>query len=73
MINKLFEDEDGNVVHLLDAEGIDYLIDGLRELRDEEPDTELTTPTVHADEEGVMQKMGLMILRRAEDVDTPEG
>lgn len=73
MINTLFEDDDGNTVHLLDAEGIDYLIEGLRALRDEEPGAQLDTPTVETDEEGVMQKMGLMILRRAEDVDTPEG
>lgn len=71
MINKLYEDEDGNTVHLLDTEGIDYLIEGLVELRDSDVGGQLTTPTVTTDHEtGELESVGLMILKRAEDVDT---
>ncbi len=45
MIHKIRE-EDGNTVHELDAEAIDYLIDGLRTLRDCQPGTELSTPSL---------------------------
>jgi hypothetical protein len=72
VINKLYEDEDGNTVHLLDVEGIDYLIEGLTELRDSEPGERLSTPSVTTDHEtGELESVGKMILERAADVDTP--
>lgn len=72
MINKLYEDEDGNTVHLLDAEGIDHLIEGLVELRDSDVGDQLVTPSVTVDHDtGELESVGMMILKRAEDVDTP--
>ena len=68
MIHSVFEEE-GNHVTLLDSEAIDYLIEGLEELRDCDPGEELTTPFVELDEDGA--GVGSFILRRAADVETP--
>jgi hypothetical protein len=68
MIFNTHEDNDGNLVHTLDEEAIDYLIRGLEELRDCEPGTELVTPAAVDSEEG-LSAMAWTVLRRVQDVD----
>lgn len=46
MIQKLTEDDDGNSVIELDLEGIEYLVDGLMDLSDQDIGGILTTPAV---------------------------
>lgn len=46
MIQKFTEDDDGNTAIEFDLEGIDYMIDGLQDLRDSSIGTVLTTPAV---------------------------
>jgi hypothetical protein len=65
MIFHTFEHE-GDLVFELDEEGIDWLIEGLEELRSSEPGTELSTPAVESDANGVPTGVGAHILLRAE-------
>jgi hypothetical protein len=46
MIQKIGEDNDGNTSIELDAEGIDYLIDGLMQLAEAEVGGLMATPAV---------------------------
>jgi len=64
MYHRSYEDEDGNWVQEFDDEGIDYLIKGLEELRDQEPGTEMCTPSVSEGEDGGIESMGLSILKK---------
>lgn len=72
MRHRVYEDEDGRHVTELDAEAIDYLIDGLEQLRDSEPGTELFTPTVVRDDDDGGMAASEFVLLRAEDVPTPD-
>lgn len=71
MIHRVYEDKDGRHVTELDAEAIDYLIDGLERLRDSDAGEELTTPTLITgpDDHAAVSEL---VLLRAEDVPTPE-
>jgi hypothetical protein len=65
MIFHTFEHE-GDLVFELDEEGIDWLIQGLEQLRSSEPGTEISSPAVSSDENGVPEAVGAHILLRAE-------
>jgi hypothetical protein len=65
MVHSVFE-EDGNLVTLLDAEAIDYFIEGLTALRACMPGEEMFTPSVEHEDESLVG-IGDFILRRAAD------
>lgn len=69
MIHRVTHEPDGDTTTLLDTEGIDWLIQGLEQLRDMEPGEELSTPYVE-DHDGVLKGVGEFVLRRAADEDT---
>lgn len=46
MIQKFTEDDDGSTAIEFDLEGIDFLIDGLQDLRESPVDTVLSTPAL---------------------------
>lgn len=52
MIQRFTEDDDGNTSIEFDLEGIDYLIDGLQELRASPVDTVLATPALWTNDDG---------------------
>lgn len=64
MHHRTYEDDDGNFVQELDDEGIAYLIKGLQDLEDAEPGTEMVTPSVSTDEDGLPDSVGLFILKK---------
>lgn len=47
---RIGEDDDGRMFIRADADGIGYLIEGLEELREAEPGTLLTSPTLVSDQ-----------------------
>lgn len=61
MVFQTREREDGNFELILDEEGIDYLEDGLTELRRMQPGEAVATPSITS--EGVSEFM----LKRVED------
>lgn len=65
MRHRAFEDDDGNTVDELDGEAIDYMIVGLRKLRDSEPGIVLSTPVIVGDFEAMAERR----LVRLEDAD----
>jgi hypothetical protein len=60
-------ERDGDHVWELDAEAIDYLIDGLERLRECEPGTELSSPSAVYDADGGLEAMASHVLLRADD------
>lgn len=66
MHHRIYEDDDGNTVQEFDLIAIDYFIKGLEELRDSEPGTRFTTPSVHQ-EDGEIVAMGDFIIKRVEE------
>lgn len=52
MIQKITEDDDGNTAIEFDLEGIDYMIDGLQDLRDSSVGTVLSTPALWENDDG---------------------
>ena len=46
MIQRILEDDDGNYAIEFDDEGIEFMIDGLQELLEEEVGGVMSTPTV---------------------------
>jgi hypothetical protein len=62
-----YEADDGDFVMEVDAEAIDYLIDGLTELRGKEPGESLTSPSLVQSTEGEPQGVGDWVLLRAAD------
>jgi hypothetical protein len=60
---RLFEDDDETPVLELDDEAIDYLEDGLRDLRDKEPGEGLTSPSLVSND-GEVIGVGVFELRR---------
>lgn len=76
MIHRIQDNEYGDVVQELDAEGIDYLIEGLEQLRDSEPGTKLSTPALVDEGPRIWWRLwrrtppavGELILIRADDV-----
>ncbi len=61
------DDEDDNMLMELDAEGIDYLIQGLLDLRDCAPDEEIRSPSLGSDENGNPESVGFLIMKRLAD------
>lgn len=69
MHQRIFEDDDKNLVMVFDEEAIDYFIEGLEELRNLEPGEEMATPSVTTDVDGIPTQVGTMILRRWDEED----
>lgn len=63
---QIFEEEDGTQVMEFDNEGIDYLLQGMEQLRDMKPVAELVTPTV-VSENDMPTGMSETVLRKIRD------
>jgi hypothetical protein len=65
--HRSYDDDDGNRVEALDAEGIDYLITGLEQLRDLKPGEEICTPALTEETDDGTITAGYHVLRRLPD------
>lgn len=66
---RLYEDDNGDQILGLDAEGIDYLIKGLTTLRELDPGNSLKTPSLVSSNEGELKGVGSFILMRVVDME----
>lgn len=72
MRHRLYEDDEGSLIQELDLEAIEFLIEGLEQLKDVAPGEELAVPSFKEDDNGIPDSAQEFILRRLDEQETDD-